>query len=1007
MEGEHDPHDPSTLTRPQSTAATLLQSEDNIMSAKITREVLEGHLSCKSKGFLKLTGQQGTKSAYETLLTGLREEVRRRTTDQILTQHPGTEVERGIPLTLSALKRGASFILDATWEDDLLSLCFDGLKRVAGPSKLGDFHYIPLLFHGSRRISQEQRALLDLYGLLLSRLQGRTPSSGIVYHGQEGRATRVHLNRDPRRTEQLLRGLEQLRHNEAPPKLVLNDHCAVCEFRQHCHAQAVKEDNLSLLRGLGEKEVKRYARKGLLTLTQLAHTFRPRRKGKRVQQRNNRRYHALQALAIRDKRIYLLGTPNLPAGTVRIYLDVEGNPEEGTVYLIGLIVDNGGEQKRYSFWADDKDQEGQIFEQFLDVVAPYDDFQLFCYGSYERTFLKRMRGQVQKKKVADRVLKALVNTLSLVYAHVYFPTYSNSLKQVGSYLGCAWSETDASGTESIAWRMRWRATREETWKQKLVTYNLEDCVALKRVTEVVSAIAAHFGGGKQPPVSGIETLPVSPVQEVDKLTNDRKWGRIQFFHPEYEYINNCAYFDYQRERVYIRTSKVLRRSRPKKTASHNRRLRITKRVSITRSRCPSCGSKNVTVSARGEPVNCRKPRVKRAFDLVFTSGGIKRKVVECRTAVHRCLICGATFVPEQHQRLDKHFHGLKSWAMYQHVAHSLSLTTIQSMLEEFFGLRVFDSEIHMFKGLLARYYRVTYRGLLDKILAGNLLHVDETEVKLQAGKGYVWAFTNLEEVVFMYRPTREADFLHKLLKDFRGVLVSDFYAGYDALACPQQKCLIHLMRDMNQELLNNPYDEELQLVTRPFGTLLRAIVATVDAHGLKRSHLKRHEREVADYFQVLSGQLFRSEAAEALRKRLLKYQDKLFTFLHHDGVPWNNNNAENAIKRFAYYREDTDGTMREPGLKDFLVLLSVCHTCRYKGVSFLKFLLSRERVVDLFCERRRAKRRSPTIEVYPKGFIPPHFVNREKRKLDSNSQVAADQPSPEQTETPSPQPGGQ
>ena len=59
------------------------------------------------------------------------------------------------------------------------------------------------------------------------------------------------------------------------------------------------------------------------------------------------------------------------------------------------------------------------------------------------------------------------------------------------------------------------------------------------------------------------------------------------------------------------------------------------------------------------------------------------------------------------------------------------------------------------------------------------------------------------------------------------------------------------------------------------------------------------------FFRQLAGQRFHSEAAEGLRKRLVKYRDKLFTFSDHDGVPWNNNNAENAIKRFAYYREDT------------------------------------------------------------------------------------------------------
>jgi hypothetical protein len=229
-----------------------------------------------------------------------------------------------------------------------------------------------------------------------------------------------------------------------------------------------------------------------------------------------------------------------------------------------------------------------------------------------------------------------------------------------------------------------------------------------------------------------------------------------------------------------------------------------------------------------------------------------------------------------------------------------------------------------------------------------------------------------KEVVFMYRPTREGDFLKDLLKDFRGVLVSDFYAAYDALDCPKQKCLIHLLRDMNQDLLNNPFDEELQSVTGPFGVLLRDVVTTIDEHGLRQRHLKKHERAVAHSFESLATKSFRSDAADAVRERLLKNRDELFTFLHYDGVPWNNTNAENAIKRFAGYRENTAGSMKEAGLKDYLVLLSVCETSRYRGISFLKFLLSREQDVDAFGTRRRTRRR-PVIETYPKGFTPPHL----------------------------------
>ena len=280
-------------------------------------------------------------------------------------------------------------------------------------------------------------------------------------------------------------------------------------------------------------------------------------------------------------------------------------------------------------------------------------------------------------------------------------------------------------------------------------------------------------------------------------------------------------------------------------------------------------------------------------------------------------------------------------------------------------------EIHEFKSLLARYYRSTYRKLLAKIIRGPVLHADETSVKLRSGTGYVWVFASLEEVVYFYKPTREGEFMRELLSDFKGVLVSDFFAAYDSIGCPQQKCLIHLMRDMNQDILDNPFDHELQSITQPFGALLRSIVSTVDEHGLKRRYLRRHGRAVADFFRSIAKQSLRSEAAIALRQRLIRNQDKLFTFIQHDRVPWNNNSAENAIKQFAYYREGTVGVMKEVGLADYLVLLSIYQTCRYKGVSFLKFLLSKERDVDSYCATKQKVRRRMGIDFYPKGYTPP------------------------------------
>ena len=147
-----------------------------------------------------------------------------------------------------------------------------------------------------------------------------------------------------------------------------------------------------------------------------------------------------------------------------------------------------------------------------------------------------------------------------------------------------------------------------------------------------------------------------------------------------------------------------------------------------------------------------------------------------------------------------------------------------------------------------------------------------------------------------------------------------------------------MIRDFNNDLLSNPFNEEFKAIAAEFGRLLRPIIETIDKRGLKKRWLRRHKKDVDRFFDTVCSTKYATELAEGNRQRLLKYRGKLFAFLEEDGVPWNNNNAEHAIKEFAQYREDMDGQMCEDGLDDYLVLLSICATCNYKGLDFLQFL---------------------------------------------------------------------
>jgi predicted RecB family nuclease len=929
----------------------------------ITNEILEGYLNCKYKGHLKLAGERGTPSDYEAMTAATNQASRETAIAKLVARLGEGDACRGTPVTAAALRPGYPLLADAVLDDEGLSLRFDALKRVDGASKLGSHHYVPVLHTRGDKAGPRQKVLLAVLGLVLARVQGLTPAAGLIARGPEARLGKVRL--DPklyRQAEQVLNEVKRLQAGGEPPRLTLNGHCQVCEFRQRCREQAEQTDDISLLAGVGEKELQRYHRKGLFTLTQLSCTFRSRKRGKRVKRAGHVRYAALQALAIREKKIHVYGTPDLPWKSVQVFLDAEGNEDGSFAYLLGVIVVEGDSQKAHAFWADSPAEEVRVFDAFLDLLDGKEDFALFHYGAYERKLLKRMRKVVKRKGLVDRALARGVNVLSAIHASVYFPTISNGLKEVGRYLGCTWTEENASGLQSLVWRARWEQAREVEWKEKLITYNAEDCVALKKIVACVQALgeaARRRGDGAAVDQAG---PTVAWADEVTAPSSRREWCRTTFAIQDFDHVNRCAYFDYQREKVYLRTSKAVRRAcRCRRKRRTRAKLPVNREIEIKSGTCPRCKGKRIT----------RYPKemhAKLAYDLKFTAGSIHRQVIRCVTARHRCEDCHLWFLPKKFKRLDKHLHGLKCWAMYQHVVYRISFQHLEAMFEDCFGLRVSFVELHMLKSLLARRYRPAWKRILARIVGGVLAHADETHVNLQKGKGYVWALTNLEDVFYMYRPGREADFLKDLLRGFTGVLVTDFYTGYDSLPCDQQKCLIHLIRDFNGDLKANPYDEEFKTLAGEFGKLLRSIVVTIDQYGLKKRHLYKHKAEVDRFFRALESRVYRSELAEGYQKRLLKNEGKLFTFLDHDGVPWNNNNAEHAVKAFAYYRRVCDGQLREGGLSDYLVLLSVYETCKYRGVSFLNFLLSRENDVAVFCQRGRKKKRRPRLEVYPEGF---------------------------------------
>ena len=132
-----------------------------------------------------------------------------------------------------------------------------------------------------------------------------------------------------------------------------------------------------------------------------------------------------------------------------------------------------------------------------------------------------------------------------------------------------------------------------------------------------------------------------------------------------------------------------------------------------------------------------------------------------------------------------------------------------------------------------------------------------------------------------------------------------------------------------------------------------SIFEDVDKWGLKTRFLKKYMKVVDRFYgKVIEVPECRSELVETYRKRFKRYRESLFLFLTEDGIPWNNNMAERALRHLSV-QQKISGCFVGSGASEYLRLLGIFQTCRFQDKPFLEFLLSGENDVDQFKVRKR------------------------------------------------------
>ncbi len=429
-------------------------------------------------------------------------------------------------------------------------------------SEAGD-HYIPTLYSAWDKVDESDELLVCLCALAIEQATGTNIAlSGKVVYGEEYRGKTIKIADRLPKARRIIEAVTSVCYAEKPPPLVLNKHCPTCDFQLRCRTLASERENMSLLGAMTTKERAKYEEKGISTITQLSYGYRPRRRRLMPAAPRSsppvKHDHSLKALAIKKAQTHVVGSPSLSIKGTSVFMDVEGMPDRDFYYLVSLRYATNGTPVEKSFWADGAEGERDIWRQCLCTLKSINNPQIVHYGAYESRFLKRMRERwkspAEDAEFVDQIIDGSLNLLTSMYGTVYFPTYSNSLKEISRWLGFDWTWSQASGAASTLLRRCWELTGDDDLRRELIAYNLEDCRATVVVTE---ALSLTCGNGEACSTTKLDTVNVGSLE----IGFQRTFGKFPSTLPEFKKINAAAYWDYQRSIVYVRTNKQIRKNR--------------------------------------------------------------------------------------------------------------------------------------------------------------------------------------------------------------------------------------------------------------------------------------------------------------------------------------------------------------------------------------------------------------------------------------------------------------
>lgn len=278
----------------------------------------------------------------------------------------------------------------------------------------------------------------------------------------------------------------------------------------------------------------------------------------------------------------------------------------------------------------------------------------------------------------------------------------------------------------------------------------------------------------------------------------------------------------------------------------------------------------------------------------------------------------------------------------------LPLRTIQQYLLDLHGVRVSVGELVDLLHRVAVQGAPTVEQIRARVRQRGVVHADETGWREAGRNGYVWGLATPEgERAFAYHHSRAGAVINALLgEEFHGVLVTDFYGGYnDTPGGQHQRCWVHLLRDVHA-LAQAAQDAATAagalsregLETRAWTAAVTALWQRVRAASTSppadAAVREATAQALLGELQALGAQFVeqRGHPCRALAWRLWHFQGELLTCVRRPDVPADNNAAERALRPLVVARKISGGTRSPRGSQTRMALSTLAATWTASGL---------------------------------------------------------------------------